>query len=119
MRPVTACALIGGMRNKLQPTAPLGEAAFIDETELCRRLGVSRRTILTWRSCAQMPLNDERRDRTATHAAERQTRLAEAEIDRQLADAEWALAAMTYATLYAAGYHKRRGQWRKKRHARN
>jgi hypothetical protein len=43
-------------------------------------------------------------------------RQAEAEIDRQLADVESVIAAMTHATLFAAGYHKHKGQWRKKRH---
>jgi hypothetical protein len=60
--------------------------------------------------------NDKRRDRQAKHAADHATRQAEAEIDRQLADAESALAAMIHATLFAAGYHKHNGQWRKKRH---
>lgn len=60
---------------------------------------------------------DKRRERAARRAADRATRQAEAQIDRQLADAESALAAMTHATLKAAGFHQHRGQWRKKRHA--
>jgi hypothetical protein len=61
--------------------------------------------------------NDKRRERAATRAADRATRQAEAEMDMQLADAESALAAMTHATLFAAGFHEHRGQWRKRRHA--
>ncbi len=61
--------------------------------------------------------DDKRRDRAAKRAADRATRQAEAEIDRQLADAESTLAALTHATLYAAGCHRHNGQWRKKRHA--
>jgi hypothetical protein len=60
--------------------------------------------------------NDKRREHKVQHAADHATRQAEAEIDRQLADVESALAAMTHATLFAAGYHKHKGQWRKKRH---
>ena len=60
---------------------------------------------------------DKRRDRAAKCAAERATRQAETEVDRQLADAESALTAMTHATLYAAGCHRHNGQWRKKRYA--
>ena len=58
----------------------------------------------------------KRREQAAERAADHATRQAEAEIDRQLADAESALAALTDATLFAAGYHKHKGQWRKKRH---
>ena len=58
---------------------------------------------------------DKRRDRAAKRAADHATRQAEAEIDQQLADAESALTAMTHATLYAAGCHRHKGQWRKKR----
>jgi hypothetical protein len=61
--------------------------------------------------------DDRRRDRQAKGAADHATRQAEAEIDRQLADVESALALMTHATLYAAGCHRHNGQWRKKRHA--
>jgi hypothetical protein len=60
--------------------------------------------------------NDKRRDRAAKHTADHAMRQAEAEIDRQLAGVESAIAAMTHATLFAAGYHKHNGQWRKKRH---
>ena len=67
---------------------------------------------------AQMSAEDDanqRRERAAKRAADRATRQAEAQIDRQLADAESALAAMTHATLFAAGFRKHRGQWRKRR----
>lgn len=60
--------------------------------------------------------NDERRERDAKRAAYRATQHAEAQIDRQLADVESAIAAMTHATLFAAGYHQHNGEWRKKRH---
>jgi hypothetical protein len=59
--------------------------------------------------------NDKRRERNARQAAERDNRQTEAKIDRQLADVESALATMIHATLSAAGYHKHKGQWRKKR----
>jgi hypothetical protein len=59
--------------------------------------------------------NAQRRDQAAQRATDRAKRQAEAEIDRQLADVESALAALTHATLFAAGYHKHKGQWRKKR----
>jgi hypothetical protein len=57
-----------------------------------------------------------RRDRAAQRAADRAARHAEAQIDRQLAGVELAIATMTNAALFAAGYHKHKGQWRKKRH---
>ena len=58
----------------------------------------------------------KRRDRAAQRAADRAARHAEAQIDRQLAGVESAIAAMTHAALLAAGFHKHKGQWRKKRH---
>lgn len=54
--------------------------------------------------------------RQAARAALHAVRRAEAEVDRQLAQAEADIAALTEAALRAAGYHKRKGQWRKKRH---
>ena len=60
--------------------------------------------------------NDKRRERDTQRTAYRAARHAEAQIDRQLADVESAIVAMTHATLFAAGYHKHNGQWRKKRH---
>ena len=51
-------------------------------------------------------------EREARHCA-RQT---EAEIDRQLANVDAAIYAITDAKLSAEGYHKHKGQWRK-RHA--
>ena len=58
---------------------------------------------------------DKRRDRLAMRAADHATRQGETEIDRQLRATELAIAAMTHATLFAAGYHKHKGQWRKRR----
>ncbi len=60
--------------------------------------------------------DDKRRERNAQRATDRATRHAEAQIDRQLAGVESAIAAMTHDTLLAAGYHQHKGQWRKKRH---
>ena len=60
--------------------------------------------------------DDRRQERSAQRAADRATRQAEAQIDQQLAGVESAIAAMTHATLFAAGYHQHKGQWRKKRH---
>ena len=59
----------------------------------------------------------KRQNRAARRAADHATRQAEARIDRQLADVESALTAMTHAALVAAGCHRHNGQWRKKRHA--
>ena len=59
--------------------------------------------------------DEKRRDRAAKRAADRATRQGEAEIDRQLGAAESALAAMTHATLVAAGCHRHKGQWRRRR----
>ena len=58
---------------------------------------------------------NQRRERAAKSAAERATRQAEAEVDRRLAEAESALREATHATLVAAGCHRHRGQWRKRR----
>ena len=59
---------------------------------------------------------DEQRERKAKRDAHHAARQAEEEIDRQLADAESAVATITAAVLYACGYHRHKGQWRKKRH---
>src|SRR5437867_4347756 len=59
---------------------------------------------------------DKRRNRKAERAADLAARNSEVEIDRELADAELVLAAMTLSALSVAGYHKHKGQWRKKRH---
>jgi len=56
-----------------------------------------------------------RQERAAKRAADRATRQAEEGVDRQLADAESALTAMTHAALVAAGYRNHKGQWRKRR----
>jgi hypothetical protein len=57
----------------------------------------------------------KRREQASERAADRATRQGEAVIDRQLSDAESAIAAMALATLLAAGYHRHKGQWRKRR----
>lgn len=54
---------------------------------------------------------DAQRERTARRAM----RQGQAEVDRQLATAEATIAVLTDMTLYAAGFHKHKGQWRKKR----
>src|ERR1035437_4528492 len=58
----------------------------------------------------------KRQDRAAQRAATRADRQAEAQIDQQLAGVESAIAAMTHAALFAAGYRKHKGQWRRKHH---
>ncbi len=60
-----------------------------------------------------------RQKRAAKCAAERDTRQAEAEVDRQLGAAESVLTGMTHATLFAAGFHNYKSQWRKRRHEKN
>ena len=60
--------------------------------------------------------DDRRQKRSAQRAANQADRQAEAQIDQQLAGVESAIAAMTHAALFAAGLHKHKGQWRKKRH---
>jgi len=67
------------------------------------------------RLCAAADLG-RRRARKAEREAFRTAQQAEADIDRQLAQAEAAIAALTEAALIAAGYHQHKGQWRKKRH---
>ena len=65
--------------------------------------------------CAEAD-SDERLERVARRDSHDAARRAEAVIDRQLKDAEAALAAIVNAALRASGYHKHKGQWRKKRH---
>lgn len=67
------------------------------------------------RFCAQSD-RDERRARKAERDALRALQQAEADIDRQLASAEATIAALTADALTAAGYHRHKGQWRRKRH---
>jgi len=43
------------MQNISQQTAPPGEAGFIDEKELLKRLPVSRRTLFNWRATGKIP----------------------------------------------------------------
>ena len=45
------------MSNELLQNAPSGEAGFIDEKELLKRLPVSRRTLFSWRRPAKSPLS--------------------------------------------------------------
>lgn len=59
---------------------------------------------------------EEQQERTALCDAQRATRQAEAEIEQQLKLMEAALGTIIEAALYASGYHKHKGQWRKKRH---
>ena len=65
--------------------------------------------------CAETDRNQRRelQDRRDAHSA---TLQAEAEVERSLAEMETTVAAITDITLHAAGYHKYKGQWRKKRH---
>jgi len=60
--------------------------------------------------------DNQRRNRAVQSAAAHAVRQAEAQIDQQLAGVESAIAAMTHVALLAAGFHKHKGQWRKKRH---
>jgi predicted DNA-binding transcriptional regulator AlpA len=50
-----ARAKVDGMSNELLQNAPSGEAAFIDEKELLKRLPVSRRTLFSWRTTGKIP----------------------------------------------------------------
>lgn len=59
--------------------------------------------------------DDKSRERMAKRAADQATRQAEAEIDQRFADAEATLTAMTHAALVAAGCHRHKGQWRRRR----
>jgi excisionase family DNA binding protein len=43
------------MGNELLQNAPSGEAGFIDEKELLKRLPVSRRTLFSWRATGKIP----------------------------------------------------------------
>jgi hypothetical protein len=58
-----------------------------------------------------------RQNRARQQAVEREARQAEAEIDARLRQSESTIAALTAAMFLAAGFHKHRGQWRKRRHA--
>jgi hypothetical protein len=61
-------------------------------------------------------IQKEQLDRKTEREAFRSARQADAEIDRQLATAEAAISAITNARLLADGYHRHKGQWRRKRH---
>lgn len=56
-------------------------------------------------------------EREQARQLERQLRHAEQLTEQQLDTAEQAIEPITAAYLIAAGFHKHRGQWRKKRHA--
>ncbi|MEK7781409.1 MAG: helix-turn-helix domain-containing protein [Verrucomicrobiota bacterium] len=43
------------MSNETLQNAPSGEAGFIDEKELLKRLPVSRRTLFSWRASGKIP----------------------------------------------------------------
>lgn len=58
---------------------------------------------------------ETRQEREQQRQQQRKIHDEQKQIDRQLADAESAIAAITRAALCAAGYHKHKGQWRKKR----
>ena len=58
---------------------------------------------------------EARREREQVRQAERQLRHAEQIVEQQLDTVQQALEPVTAACLIAAGFHKHRGQWRKKR----
>jgi hypothetical protein len=66
-------------------------------------------------TCAEIA-SDDQQEQQCLRANKRQTLDAEAQIDRLLTTVEVALAAQLSAALGAAGYHKHKGQWRKKRY---
>lgn len=60
-------------------------------------------------------IQDAQLNRKTEREALRCARQADAKIDRQLATAEAVISALTNAQLSADGYHKHKGQWRRKR----
>jgi len=62
-------------------------------------------------------IQDEQLDRKTGREAIRCARQDEKEMDRQLATTEAAIYALTDAQLHAEGYHKHKGQWRKRHEA--
>ncbi len=46
---------VAAMNNTSLQNAPSGEAGFIDEKELLKRLPVSRRTLFAWRETGKIP----------------------------------------------------------------
>ena len=66
-------------------------------------------------TCAETAA-DSREEQECMRNQQRRTRHAEADIDIRLKDAESTLRGLVEAILAAAGYHKHKGQWRKKRH---
>ena len=59
---------------------------------------------------------DEKQSRITQRAAIRAMREAEEAIDQHLSAEERVVKAITDGMLYAAGYRKHKGQWRKQRH---
>ena len=59
-------------------------------------------------------IQNDQRDRMTGREALRCAQQDEKEIDRQLATAEAAIYAITDAKLSAEGYHKHKGQWRRR-----
>ena len=59
-------------------------------------------------------IQNDQRDRKTGREALRYAQQAEKAIDRQLATAEAAIYAITDAKLSSEGYHKHKGQWRKR-----
>lgn len=59
-------------------------------------------------------IQNDQRDRKTGREALRCAQQAEKEIDRQLAIAEAAIYAITDAKLSVEGYHKHKGQWRRR-----
>lgn len=57
---------------------------------------------------------NEQEIRKEKHQVKKAERQAEAEIDRKLADTEKTVATIKDSTLHVAGFHKHKGQWRKK-----
>lgn len=59
---------------------------------------------------------DERKQQAVRSANECRTRQAEAEIDGQINEVAKAISTIASSALLAAGYHKHKGQWRKRRY---
>jgi hypothetical protein len=55
----------------------------------------------------------DRLDRQCRRDEEKAELLVEDQLDRRIAEASWAVASITHATLAATGHHKHKGQWRK------
>lgn len=62
-------------------------------------------------------IENEQRVRQAEREELRRMQQADREINRQLAEAEKTLRLLTDARFYTEGFHKHKGQWRKRRDA--